>query len=272
MQDTPIAFLSPTGASLGDLKQSGYDSATFGFPVGSVMPDWSAIKDSPVAFETALAQAAQDHGLELVSCAIDAADYDRCAALQAAGFVFIEGRLQMRSIGTRHKVWADAGIRLCEAADRARLLDISGRVFVDGRYTADQRFPEELAQKRNRILIEQALDIGNTDRVQVWVVGPVGAPTSFLYIRRDGKKSDYQLGAADTDEGNGMAAMRLMAIYAAVASRLREEGVREIRAQIAASNAAVGQIYQRIGFTLDASQLMFHWSPKQALHLLPSLT
>jgi hypothetical protein len=267
MQDTPVPFLSPSGASLGDLKCSGYDSATFGFNVGSVSPDWPELEANPAAFASLLEQAAASHQLELVSCSIDAANYGRCSALQAAGFVFIESRLQMRSIGTRHKAWSDASMRLFEEADRERLLDISGHVFVDGRYTADQRFPEELAQKRNRILIEQALDIGNTDRVQVWVVGPVGAPHSFLYIRRDGKKADYQLGAADTDEGNGMAAMRLLAIYAAVATRLREEGVREIKAQIASSNAAVGQIYQRIGFTLDASQLMFHWSPAQAPHL-----
>jgi hypothetical protein len=267
MQDTSIPFHTPQGESLGALKQSGYDSATFGFAVGSVTPDWQALEADVSGFSKALAGAAATCGLELVSCAIGAGDYRQSALLQSAGFLFVEGRLQMRAIGVRHKEWPDAGIRLCVAADRDRLLDISGRVFVDGRYTADQRFPEALAQKRNRILIEQALDIGNTDRVQVWVAGPEGAPHSFLYIRRDGKKADYQLGAADTDEGNGLAAMRLFAIYAAVATRLRSEGVREIKAQIAASNTAVGQIYQRIGFTLDGGQLMYHWVAPTAPHL-----
>ena len=268
MLDTIIPLSEFTGADLGTLAISGYDTCTFGFPVGSVTLNWDVLAPNPAALDLALTAATKATGVALVACTIGGADYRASALLQRAQFRFIEARLQMRAVGSRHKDWKDPGLRDWVTADRDRLLNIAERIYVDGRYTADPRFPDVLANRRNRILLEQALDGRGDPTIEVHVVGPEGAPNAFLYLRRNGTKVDYQLGGADTEEGNGVAAMRLFAIYAGVATRLRSQGVREIRAQIAASNAAVGQTYQRIGFTLDAAQLMYHWADPTSPHLI----
>src|SRR5262249_38061147 len=149
-------------------------------PVEALSPDRRAVGEH-------LSRWADEHAADLVSCRVGGDDTAAAALLQEIGFFFVETALCVTRLPRLSGPLPEARVttRPPPPVDRGPLLAIAEKAFHHGRYHADGRFPQALADRRYRCWLENALD-RPTPGTRVHVIGPAGRPVGFLHAEVKG--------------------------------------------------------------------------------------
>ena len=121
--------------------------------------------------------------MELVSCTVAADDRVWRALMPALGFLCVEQTLDVAyRIQTYDAAPPSRPVRLATADDHPQIEEIAGHTFRHGRYSADPRFPPDLADRRYRHWVRSACTSADpADRV--YVVGKPGNVKGFFQLK-----------------------------------------------------------------------------------------
>ncbi len=196
--------------------------------------------------------------IELLYFLCDSGDTASVRLAERHGFVLtglrceLERSLQTNSDSTRASAVRSA-VRLPDAEDREPLLAIARDAFVDSRFFADSRVPDE----RARALYAHWLDgcLAEPDG-RVHVEGSVGDPAGFVVISGAGAptaKIDL-LATAAAARGGGVATRLLVDAI----GRVRAAGSRTIEVVTQGRSIGALRLYQRCGFLPKKTGLWYH--------------
>jgi ribosomal protein S18 acetylase RimI-like enzyme len=249
-----------------------WDRVIFGFAVGNyIIGDLHSVATNVADVRDALSMWAIDHNAELIACSIPADNIAWIGLIPEIGFCFVDYSLTV-SLPRLQKVSLPAArlnLRSVVLDDLAVLEQIGARAFRTGRYHADVRFPQELADQRYKMWINNAFQASQTDQnTRLYVVGPSGTPNGFIQVVVQNRTADLRLAAVDPELQGGLLGYNL---YAAVLMVLKEAGISQVTAKIPASNVNVMNLYASLGFRLSMPTAVFHYHTGNASHLL-SLT
>jgi hypothetical protein len=244
-----------------------WDTDIFGFPVGIYEPgEARAIQTGLAAFGEGLRGWAAAERVELVACTVGADDRLWRTLLPAVGFTCVEQTLDLTFRVQAYTASPPARpVRLATADDHAQIEEIAGHTFHHGRYTADPRFPPELADRRYRNWVRSAcLSTSLADRV--YVVGKPGNVKGFFQLRLVEDRAEVGImGVSESAKGTP-AALDLMT---GMHLDLKALGTRWITAKISAGNTRVINLVSHFGYRFRNAQATFHWHAPGAPHLLP---
>lgn len=250
--------LSADRPERGTLAVLPWDGAIFTFAVADFRPGPAeTLLQDAAAIRNQLSARADASGVNLIACRVGGDDTAAASAVQALGFRFVETSLCVTRIRRYAGTLPPARVatRAPEPADRDALLHIAETAFHHGRYHADGRFPQQLAHKRYRWWLQNALDRPSPG-TQVYVIGQAGKPIGFLHVEVTGTDADLRLGGVDPDANPGFAGYQL---YLGVLHALEGRGVQRVVAQVSATNVAVLNVYASLGFRFSTPELVFHW-------------
>jgi len=266
--EASYAPLRPERLPLGEIAVLPWDGEIFGFCVADYRPGpLAAQPGGAAALRQDLEAWAHLHSAELVACRVPAEFPSTVTALVEAGFRFVD--LQMRAtlprLDLRRLDPCRLSIRTAVREDHASIGEIAGRSFRFGRYHADPFFPAELAGRRFRIWIEQAL-ARPSPGTWIGALGPPGQPVGFVHAERDGELADIRLVAADPEKA-GLAGPALLIGALHV---LAADGATRVTAQLSAGNSAALNMYASARFHFHQPEVVLHWSRPGAPHMRPS--
>jgi len=235
--------------------------------VGTYEPgDASVLRESRKAVGERLLGWASERWVELVSCVVAADERVWRALLPALGFTVVEQTLELAfRVQTYSASPPTRPVRLATPDDHPQIEEIAGHTFRHGRYSADPRFPLDLADRRYRRWIRNACASTNpADRV--YVVGPPGGVKGFFQLRLVEDRAEVGImGVAESAKGSP-AALDLMT---GMHLDLKALGIRWIKAKISAGNTRVINLVSHFGYRFRNAQATFHWHAPDAPHLLP---
>jgi hypothetical protein len=157
-------------------------------------------------------------------------------------------------------------LRPAEAEDHEAILRIAESAFSFGRYHGDPRFPRDLANRRYKQWVKNALECGDPGD-HVFVLGKPNAVLGFMnVVVRDGH-ADLRLGAVDPKNEIGFAGFVLYAETLRVVHMLC---ARNASAKVAAANTRVMNICAMLGYRFFNPEATFHWHAPNSSHLLPT--
>ncbi len=266
----PEIFLEPLDAERpewGKVFVVPWDTDIFGFPVGSYEPgDARTIHAGREAFGERFRGWASATGVELVSCTVVADDRAWWALMPELGFSVVEQtvriKLRLQAFTARQPA---TPVRLAVADDVRHIEEIASHAFRHGRYHADPRFPQELADRRYRRWVRTTLD--STDPMdRVYVLGHPGDVKGFFQLRL--KKDHAEVGIIGVAKAlQGSRAGPELVIGTQLA--LKAEGVRWITSKVSAANLGLLNLVTHLGYRLREPEVVFHWHSPAARHLLP---
>jgi hypothetical protein len=244
-----------------------WDTDIFGFPVAAWQPgDPGAIATDLKPFRQRFQAWASTHQVELVACTVVADDRAWWALLPELGFSVVE---QTVRIMLRLQAFAApppaTPVRLAAADDGQRVEEIAGHAFRHGRYSADPRFPQELADRRYRHWVGNAFR--STDPLdRVYVLGHPGSVKGFFQLRLNKDRAEVGI-IAVAKALQGSPAGPELVIGTQLA--LKAEGVRWITSKVSAANLGLLNLVTHLGYRLRQPEATFHWHAADAPHLLP---
>jgi GNAT superfamily N-acetyltransferase len=244
--------------ALGKAALLPWDTEIFGFPValfcvGDEAPDNAIRKDVAPHFSSWM----MHHEVSVCGCVLPAGNVFWKSFLPTLGFRFvdfaIEARLRDLSSATLPPV--RAALRNPQPGDQGAIETLAARSFAHGRYFADPLFPRDLAQRRYKRWVANALAEANgPDRV--YVLGEPGSVNGFFHVAVQGHEADLRLAAiAPEFQSTGMG----FDLYISVLHELKNLGVRRIVTSISAANTAVMNVYSVLGFRFAHPEIIYHW-------------
>lgn len=248
---------------LGEVAVLPWDEHIFGFRVGELRPAASPSTHEALRsgheLRDQLLHWATDEDVMLISARTKPTDHSLRILLVEAGFEWVEQSLQVMLPRLRNGTLPQArlNVRLADPKEHAVLDDIAATAFSSGRYHADPRFPKELADRRYRWWLKQALR-EPTDGTRIYVIGPADRPTGFLHAEINGALADIRLAAVTQDSKRNMGITGVH-LYLSTLHVLAEDGVRRVVAQVSAANTPVMNIYSSLGFQFTRPEYIFHW-------------
>jgi RimJ/RimL family protein N-acetyltransferase len=237
-------------------KRAPWDEAVCQFPV--IQIDQIEVRGDGARVDMRAFEHARERiGAGLVSCRLG---HDRLAEsmlLEACGFRFIEMLYapQLDLVALDASVMQDElTIELATEEHMPALLRIAGSAFQNERFKMDPRLDPSISDRR----------------FQNWVASTPGHPTQQLYVIFDHGRliaffivelqADgtcyWHLNAVAPDAQNQGYGRRVWSGMTRHANRL---GAHQVRTSVAARNTRVLSLYARLGFTLPAPVMTFHW-------------
>lgn len=240
-----------------------WDSACFGFNVGTYLPDPGADAVPADGLRQRLNAWMAAQQVEMLSCTVPAQSAPWMACLATAGFAFVD--MAMLAFGRRLDTLPPAriSVRDADVADHGAIIALAGSAFAFGRYHTDARFPRDLADARYRLWATNAL-AADPSTNSVLVTGPVGQPTGFVCATVEGHRATLTLAAVDPVANPGILGPLIMV------SALRElaaRGARTAQARVAAANTSIMSLYSGLGFSFPDAEAVYHLHAPGAPHL-----
>jgi hypothetical protein len=267
MFDATFQPLSTQHVEWGRVGILSWDTDIFGFRVGEYeIGNYKSVSEARAGFQERLADWASENKVELLASSIPANEIQWCALLPELGFKFVDytlvtinSRLQQINYTPRQ-----VPIRLAIAGDLEEVERIAEQTFDHGRYKADPRFPHELAEKRYRRWVRDAILTLNLEN-RLYVIGEPGEVKGFYHVQLKGDKANVTLVALDKRYQGGTT---IDDLAETVNLALKAMGMREISGKVSASNLAVINFAIRYGWYLTDPQVVFHWHCPSATHLI----
>jgi hypothetical protein len=267
MSEAPFRPLEDDAPGWGRVAILPWDTDIFGFPVAAWQPgDPGAIAADLKTVRERFQEWASTHQVELVACTVVADDRVWRALLPELGFSVVE---QTVRIMLRLQVFTapppTTPVRLADADDGQHVEEIAGHAFRHGRYSADPRFPQELADRRYRRWVSNALHSADPlDRV--YVLGHPGSVKGFFQLRLNKDRAEVGI-IAVAKALHGSPAGPDLVIGTQLA--LKPEGVRWITSKVSAANLGLLNLVAHLGYRFRQPEAVFHWHAPDARHLLP---
>jgi ribosomal protein S18 acetylase RimI-like enzyme len=192
-------------------------------------------------------------GVGLIACRIKAGDAEAAAALEAAGFRRIECLVTLsRPLGVPREMPPGTGLAM--PADHESCLAIGRTAFTFDRFHADDRFPDEAADRLK----------------EAWVRNSFAGRADACLVSRDGATA---VGFVMCRFSQGQPAIDLIAV--ALSHQARGHGRRLVAAAMAhyapnyatisvatqQSNLPSMALYRALGFAVIGTELTYHWVP-----------
>lgn len=244
-----------------------WDAEVFGFPVADFRPgDRGAIGAHRPAFAQRLSQWAGQRQVELVGCRHSPSEVNLSALLDECRFRFVEVSLRadLAPLRANRLPAARIAVRLAAPEDHKALLRIAESAFDSGRYHGDPRVPRALANARYRFWLDNALSRPGPG-TRVFALGAAGPAMGFFHVEIEEASADLRLAAVDPAGNAGIAAFSL---YSGVLQALACLGVQRVTARLTATNTPVVSLYAALGFRFTEPQVVRHWHPVIAPHLV----
>ena len=254
--------LSPDPA-MGSVALIPWDSTIFGFPVASFRPGPGEFNHDQVdTFRCRFAAWMQSKNIAVCSSTLAPTQSFWRQVLPQVRFEFVDLSLQVAlSLSTAKLPPMRSQLRPASPEDHAAIEAIAAQSFVHGRYHADPRFPQHLANRRYSQWVRNTLSTPSAvDRMYVMEQG--GRVAGFYHVTIEGDISDLRLAAVVADlKGTGLG----VRLYAAMLHELRRQHVRRAVARISAVNRDVVNIFSMLGFRFSSPEVVYHWhAPRQA--------
>lgn len=251
-----------------------WDSETFGFPVGQLELTAAARRDcgevSAYDLEQAVQEWALPNNVELIAATVAANDHAAVCLLQQAGLRYVDQTLDLCYAGAGfERATAVPAARVDEAAptDRQALRALAASAFRHGRFHADARFPDRLADLRYADWVTRALDTASPQRVLV--VRDGDDLTGFAVVEPRGAEGyEHLMAVAPQLRGGPLGP----ALHKAALQYLVAAGARRVRSKISAGNDAVLNLHASFGARFERPEAVLHWHipGDYALHLDPA--
>jgi len=251
--------IQPGAPALGTAALLPWDTEIFGFPVASYRAgsdealNEAARKDLAAHFYSWMTR----YRVSVCGCVIPVGSLFWKSFLPELGFRFVDFGIEarLRNLPSAPLPKIRAALRSPEPEDRLAIETLAVRSFAHGRYFADPLFPRELAERRYRRWIANALDgVGGLDRV--YVLGERGSVDGFFHVAVQGQVADLRLAAVAPElQSTGMG----FDLYVSVLHELNKMGVRRIVTSISAANTAVMNLYSLLGFRFAHPEMIYHW-------------
>jgi GNAT superfamily N-acetyltransferase len=192
-------------------------------------------------------------GVGLVACRIVDGDSEAAAALEAAGFRRIECLVILsRPLGVPQEMPPGTGPAM--PADHEPCLVIGRTAFIFDRFHADDRFPDEVADRIKEAWVRNSF----AGRADACLVSRGGAKAVGFVLCRlpQGEPVIDLIAVAPSHQGRGHG-RRLVA--AAMAHYAPNYATISVATQ--QSNLPSMALYRALGFAVIGSELTYHWVP-----------
>jgi GNAT superfamily N-acetyltransferase len=199
------------------------------------------------------------NGVVLASCRVPHERLVECGFLESQGFRFIELNYRPELSGLRRADLEAADEFVVETAttvDADPIADMAGKIFEAGRFHADPMIASRVGNLRYRRWVENAF--GNSAQ-SVLKCGREGRIEAFFVVeapRRDHRFWSL-VGLAPGLGGHGLGTR----VWRAVLGWHRREGVDHVATSISSLNAAVLNLYVKLGFRFPPPSITLHWCP-----------
>ena len=255
--------ISPGNPRLGTAAVIPWDSETFGFSVATCESSGADLSDEEAsAFVRLLGEWLTRRGVAVCSCTVGPAETSWRAALDRAGFRFVDITLEpsLAGLQTAHLPKCRFPVRPATPEDGDAIRAIAATSFVHGRYHADPLFPRELANARYRNWVDRALcSPGPEDSILVLKQG--GLVRGFFHVVVSNSSADLRLVAVSEEVKSTIIGFEL---YVATLHEMRGRGVQRATSVISATNTAVLNVHAKLGFRFDNCRLIYHWHSDRA--------
>ncbi len=251
---------------LGRIALIPWDMETFGFGVADFVPgETRSVAQSAPLIARGLERWAREKKVELVGTTLDARDIGGLSLFQSIGFVFIDLTLEVRhaDLKTARRPPAD-GTTIAPAteADLAKAAEICKGIFANGRYHADSRFPQSLADRRYQDWVRRTASPGNPQTLLV--VKGQDSIVALAIVEIDGQKGYLHLNAVAPEwQGRGMGVSHIASVLEYLGSR----GATRMDSKISAANTAAMSVHARFGARFEKPRVLLHWHAPWAEHL-----
>ena len=197
-------------------------------------------------------------GAGLVSCRLPHDKLHESMLLEDCGFRFIEMLyapcLELADVDADGQP-EDLSIELATQADMAAIQDIAGVAFTNERFLMDYRLDPAISGKR----------------FERWVASTPAHPAQRLYriadrgrlvaffiveLKADGTCYWHLNALAPDAQGQGYGRR----VWLAMVRQAKRLGAQRVQTSVVARNTRVLSLYARLGFTLPAPAMTFHWA------------
>jgi RimJ/RimL family protein N-acetyltransferase len=254
----PFEEVVPGDDSFGHAAVIPWDSDIFGFPVAQYRIGSDRIEEYRTdALNESLLSWLHRNDVALCSCAVPASNAFWRTYLPRLGFEWVDLVLRVTLNGLNKASLRPARFTLRKAVpgDAVAIAAIAGQAFVHGRYHADPRFPNDLANQRYSQWATNALARSNSGEY-LYVMGEPGKVQGFYHFTVDESVSDLRLAALAPELQGTMLGFDL---YLAVLHTLKELGVRRVVSTISGTNTPVMNVYSMLGFRFSDPEVIYHW-------------
>jgi ribosomal protein S18 acetylase RimI-like enzyme len=233
-----------------------WDTRIFGFTVAQISRIDLGGNTRPAGLIEAFDAWCTEHGVEFVTCRLDHLRLPESMLLESVGFRFVEMVYEPRlePLGPvpepRHRIDIAEGDR----DDVDAIASIAHEVFSTGRFLLDWRLPAELSKRRYADWVRTSFD---SSEQQVLKAEADGALVGFFIVERRADDSVYWhlTAIAPGHQGQGLG----LSLWLTMLRRHEAEGASGVRTTISGHNVPVMNLYARLGFSLSAPQMTFHW-------------
>jgi TDP-D-fucosamine acetyltransferase len=209
------------------------------------------VSPTPAALADAAAWS-REHLVDCVYCLAVAADRDSVWALEGAGFVARDLRIDFARPATPGPAAASA-VRRWEPGDLGRLEVIAREAFAVTRFTMDPHFPPDAVDRLYAAWITNSCR-GYADEVLVFA--PDDAPIGFVTLHLEHDRAG-RIGLIGVDSGSrGMGTGRHLMTSAL--AWFGAKGQREVRVATQGANVRAQRFYQQSGFVSVSAHTWYH--------------
>lgn len=199
-------------------------------------------------------------GVVLVSGRLFHDRLTECAFLESQGFRFIELNYRPELAGLQLLDQGAVDEFVVEAAtptDAGPIAEIAGRIFEAGRFRADPLIDPGIGDLRYRRWVENAF---RNPAQSVLKCGREGRIEAFLVVEmpQRGHRFWSLVGLAPGLGGRGLGTR----VWRAMLRWHRAEGVDRVATSISSLNAAVFNLYVKLGFRFPPPSITLHWCPR----------
>ena len=238
-----------------------WDTELLGRPVGQI--DNLAVTD-PTRAQTGFAEFLDWRGDERISfCSARVAQASRHELdfLQANSFRYLE--LNYRPFADLSPRQDRADTRLTvqdvDASDEAALVSAAGSIFSHGRFHDDARLGVEVGNRRYALWMRNAFAMNHQEVVKVCEGGEIKA--FFVVEKPEAGEVFWSLVGLMPDAlGRGTG----FRVWSTMLAWLREAGVQRVSTSISSLNAAVFNLYVKLGFRFPEPDVSLHWHAETA--------
>jgi ribosomal protein S18 acetylase RimI-like enzyme len=205
----------------------------------------------------AFADARARIGAGLVSCRLPHDKLAESMLLEACGFRFIEmlyaPHLDLAAVDATMQQ-DELTIARATEADMPALLRIAGSAFQNERFKVDPRLDPAISDRRFQNWVAST---ASHPVQQLYVISDHGRLIAFFIVELQADGTCYwHLNAVAPDaQGQGYGRR----VWSGMLLHAKRSGAQQVRTSVVARNTRVLSLYARLGFTLPAPAMTFHW-------------
>lgn len=233
-----------------------WDEAVCPFPV--IQIEQIEVRGPDAREDMRIFEAAREGiGAGLASCRIPHDKLAESMLLETCGFRFIEmlyaPELDLAAVDAS-PAHDELTVERATADDMPSLLRIAGSAFQNERFKMDPRLDPAISDRRFQNWVSTTPD---HPVQQLYVISDHGRLIAFFIVELRTDRTCYWHLNAVAPEAQGQGYGRR--VWSDMVRQAKRMGAKRVRTSVVARNTRVLSLYARLGFTLPAPAMTFHW-------------